>query len=267
MIANSASGLYDFRGDLIKKLVSLGNNVYASIPANECIEELESIGCQIIDTSVDRRGINPIKDLNLILNYHKILKRIKPDIVITYTIKPNIYAGFICSIAHIPYAINITGLGTTFQNDGLLKKLVTLMYKFASKKAKVVYFENIGNLKTFIDLGIVKKEQTQLLNGAGVNLEKFSFKEYPRINERIKFLFIGRVMAEKGVNELFEAMKRLYNDGYSFELDILGYYEEDYEGHWKKGDEYIEYVCYVEGHGVNSETGELIDFITSQTGL
>lgn len=234
IVANSSSGLYDFREDLIKKLIELGNEVYATIPLEEYIDELENIGCKIIETPVDRRGMNPIKDLGLIKKYNKVLKTVKPDIVITYTIKPNLYTGFLCRIKHIPYAINITGLGTTFQNEGMLKKLVTFMYKLASKKAKVVYFENIGNLDIFVDLGIVKREQTQLLNGAGVNLEKFSFMDYPEENETTKFLFMGRVMAEKGVNELFDAMSRLHNDGYKFELDVLGNYEEDYEEIIKK---------------------------------
>lgn len=229
IVANSASGLYDFREDLIKELISLGNKVYASVPANEYVEELNAIGCNIIDTPVDRRGMNPIKDLGLIFKYKKIIKNVNPDIVITYTVKPNLYAGLLCRFKNIPYAINITGLGSTFQNDGILKRFITYMYKCSSKNAKVVFFENIENLEIFVDEGIVESRQTQLLNGAGVNLEKFSFIEYPKDSEITKFLFMGRVMAEKGVNELFEAMDRLYNDGYKFELDVLGYYEENYK--------------------------------------
>lgn len=229
IIANNAGGLYDFRGDLIKKLVSLGHTVTASVPATENVEELVSIGCKVIDTPVDRRGMNPIKDLDLVTKYNKILNQIKPDIVLTYTIKPNVYGGFLCRLKNISYAVNITGLGSTFQNEGLLKKLVTAMYKVSAKKAKVVFFENIENLETFVKLGIAKHEQTQLLNGAGVNLEKFKFEEYPIENGTTRFLFMGRVMAEKGVNELFNAMDRLYNDGYKVNLDLLGNYEEDYK--------------------------------------
>lgn len=229
IIANCASGLYDFREDLIRKLITLNQKVYTLIPADEYVEELTYLGCRIIDTPVDRRGMNPVKDLKLLLKYNKIINEIKPDLVITYTIKPNVYGGLICRIKRIPYAINITGLGTTFQNDGMLKKIVTAMYKVSSKKAKVVFFENIENLEVFVNLGIVKKENTQLLNGAGINLDKFAFKEYPENSKTIKFLFMGRVMAEKGVNELFDAMEKLYKNGYDFQLDVLGNYEEDYE--------------------------------------
>ena len=103
------------------------------------------------------------------------------------------------------------------------------MYKVSSKNAKVVFFENIENLEIFVNFGIVKKENTKLLNGAGVNLDKFSYRTYPENTKTVRFLFMGRIMAEKGVNELFEAMQRLYKNGYNFELDVLGNYEEDYE--------------------------------------
>ena len=140
IIANCASGLYDFREDLIRKLITLNQKVYTLIPADEYVEELTSLGCKIIDTPVDRRGMNPVKDLKLLLKYNKIINEIKPDLVITYTIKPNVYGGLICRIKRIPYAINITGLGTTFQNDGMLKKIVTAMYKVSSKKSKSCFF-------------------------------------------------------------------------------------------------------------------------------
>lgn len=229
IIANCASGLYDFREDLIRRLGTLNQKVYTSVPADEYVEELTSLGCKIIDTPVDRRGVNPVKDIKLLLRYFKIINQVKPDFVITYTIKPSVYAGLICRLKKIPYAVNITGLGTTFQNDGILKKLVTAMYKVSSKNAKVVFFENIENLEIFVNLGIVKKENTKLLNGAGVNLDKFSYRTYPENTKTVRFLFMGRIMAEKGVNELFEAMQRLYKNGYNFELDVLGNYEEDYE--------------------------------------
>ena len=184
IIANCASGLYDFREDLIRRLGTLNQKVYTSVPADEYVEELTSLGCKIIDTPVDRRGVNPVKDIKLLLRYFKIINQVKPDLVITYTIKPNVYAGLICRLKKIPYAVNITGLGTTFQNDGILKKLVTAMYKVSSKNAKVVFFENIENLEVFVNLGIVKKENTKLLNGAGVN---FHIELIPKILKRLDF--------------------------------------------------------------------------------
>lgn len=229
-LANDPSGLYDFRKELIAKIIEKGNEVLTSYPDtdSEYAEKIESLGCKIIDTNVDRRGINPIKDIKLIFEYIRIVSKEKPDYIITYTIKPNIYGAFVSRILHKKYFCNITGLGSAFQNDGILKRLVVLLYKFALKKVSTVFFENCENMQIFIDLGIVPENKCKLLNGAGVNLDDFPYIEYPVESNMTKFLFMGRVMAEKGVNELFDAMKRLFDEGYKFELDILGYYEEKY---------------------------------------
>ena len=232
IVANDDAGLYQFRRELICELLKK-HDVYISLPYGKLVENLKEDGCKYIETRVDRRGINPITDLFLFLKYLKIITKLKPDLVITYTIKPNIYAGLSSRLLKIPYAINITGLGTAFEKDSLLKKLVILMYKVSCKDAKVVFFENEENKQIFIDESIIDKSQAFRLNGAGVNLEKFKLLDYPKFNKTI-FLFMGRIMAEKGVNELFEATKRLVDDGINCELDVLGYYEEDYENTIKK---------------------------------
>ena len=232
IVANDDAGLYQFRRELICELLKK-HDVYISLPYGKLVENLKEDGCKYIETRVDRRGINPVTDLFLFLKYLKIITKLKPDLVITYTIKPNIYAGLSSRLLKIPYAINITGLGTAFEKDSLLKKLVILMYKISCKDAKVVFFENEENKQIFIDESIIDESQAFRLNGAGVNLEKFKLLDYPKENKTI-FLFMGRIMAEKGVNELFEATKRLVDDGTNCELDVLGYYEEDYENTIKK---------------------------------
>ena len=227
ILANNDVGLYQFRKELIEELRK-ENEVIISLPYGDFIEPLKKMGCKFIDTPVDRRGINPFTDLSLFRNYRELLKNEKPALVITYTIKPNVYGGFACRLAKIPYAVNITGLGTAFENGGLLKKIVTVMNKAACKKAKVVFFENEGDRQIFIREKIVKEEQTHRLNGAGVNIEKYQVVDYPQGN-KFKFLFMGRVMAEKGIDELFEAMRKIISDGISCELDVLGGYEENYK--------------------------------------
>lgn len=227
ILANNDVGLYQFRKELIEELLK-EHEVVISLPYGDFVKLLEDIGCKFIDTPVDRRGINPIKDLMLFFTYWKILKQEKPDLVITYTIKPNVYGGCACRFMKIPYAVNITGLGTAFENGGMLKKIVTVMNKVVCKKAKVVFFENEGNRQIFIKENIVKEYQTYRLDGAGVNLDKYQVAPYP-VGERIKFLFMGRIMAEKGIDELFEAMQHLVSDGSNCELDLLGFYEENYK--------------------------------------
>ena len=228
ILANHDVGLYQFRKELIEELLK-EHSVLISLPYGKLVDKLVDMGCIYMDTAVDRRGINPVTDLSLLKRYFKIIKTQKPDLIITYTIKPNVYGGLVCRILKIPYAVNITGLGTAFQKQGLFRKLVTLLYKMSLKKAKVVFFENAENQKIFMDASIVRPEQAILLNGAGVNLEHYQFTEYPNTQEETCFLFVGRVMKEKGIDELFAAMQRLTAEGVPCTLDVLGYYEEDYE--------------------------------------
>lgn len=227
ILANFDVGLYKFRKELIQELLNRGNEVYISLPDGELVRNLEKMGCKFVNTAVDRRGINPKTDAKLMFFYHKLIKKLHPDMVITYTIKPNIYGGLMCRLLHVPYAVNITGLGTAFQSESKVKKLVTFLYKIALKKAKVVFFENTGNKQTFLDFKILKENQTCVLNGAGVNLDEYCPIDYQN-GDITKFIFIGRVMKEKGIDELFYATKKLISEGVSCSLDIVGGYEEDY---------------------------------------
>lgn len=235
IICNFSSGLLKFRGLLIKALIEQGNRVFAVVPQSidnaeiESEKELEKLGCSLIRMPMERRGMNPLKDFKLLKSYVHTIKQEHPDMVITYTIKPNAYGGIACRLCGVPYAANITGLGTAFQSDGLLRKFVTILYKVALKKAKVVFFENIENQQIIVDAGIIRKEQAYLLNGAGVDLESFPYIPYSTDEDETRFLFIGRVMKEKGINELFSAMQKLVADGCRCSLDVLGGYEEDYK--------------------------------------
>ncbi len=229
ILANSSGGLYSFRKELIEKMISNGYVVYASTPFDDCIEELRTLGVNLIQTNMDRRGMNPLKDIKLILHYRKIIKQVRPSLIITYTIKPNLYGATVARLLKVQYAINITGLGTVFQNDSFVKKMVVQWYKFVCKKVKVIFFENEGNKNTFLDFNIVNENKCCVLNGAGVNTDHFYFTEYPPITDKIHFLFIGRIMKEKGVEELFWAIRKLYDEDNNIVLDVVGTFEDDYK--------------------------------------
>ena len=134
ILANFDVGLYQFRKELIQALLKT-NEVYISLPYGELVEPLQQMGCHFLNTPLQRRGMNPLRDGKLFFSYRRIFREIKPDLVITYTIKPNIYGGFAARLAGIPCAANITGLGTAFQGTGILRKIVTRMYKISLKKA------------------------------------------------------------------------------------------------------------------------------------
>ncbi len=229
VLANFDVGLYKFRRHLLETLLRDGNEVFISLPNGEYVPALEKMGCRFMETAVERRGMNPIRDLSLLRRYQAILREVKPDFVLTYTIKPNIYGGFACRMAKIPYAVNITGLGTAIEQGGTLCRLVFTMYRAALKKAKVVFFENRGNCETLVRAGVVREDKTYVLRGAGIDT-----KEYPSLpygeEGAVHFLFVGRIMKEKGVDELFEAMrllKKKYGD--SVICDVVGLFEEAYE--------------------------------------
>lgn len=229
VLANNDVGLYRFRKDLLAALLGAGHEVYISLPDGGFVSELVQLGCRFIDTPIERRGMNPIHDGKLFHQYRAILKEVKPDLVLTYTIKPNIYGGLACRMAHIPYAVNITGLGSAIENGGWLKKFVLALYKPALEGARVVFFENTGNRDTLAATGVVPKGRDVVLNGAGVNLEDYPYQSYPQ-EGAVRFLFVGRVMHEKGVDELFAAAKRMkqeYGDGVEFH--IVGSFEEGYK--------------------------------------
>ena len=228
IIANNSNGLYLFRRQLISALMEKGHEVTALTPFDTDVDNLQNLGAILVETPIDRRGTNPVRDYALLKLYKKELKRIQPDLAITYTIKPNVYGGIVCRQLKIPYAVNITGLGTAFESTWALRKVAAVLNKTALKKAKVVFFENTENRDIFVHEGIVDEKKAHVLHGAGVDLAHFAYQPYPN-NEDFHFLFIGRVMKEKGVDELLEAMKRLIGEGIKCSLDILGYYEENYK--------------------------------------
>ena len=212
ILSNHFATIYKFRRELVEKLVEKGYEVVVSLPKGDDNKEIEALGVRIIETDVDRKSLNPIKDIKLFLDYLKIIKKEKPDIAIGYTIKPNIYGGMASRIRKTPFIANVTGIGSAYYKGGMLKKIVSTLYKVGLKKAKSVFFENVQNAQVMIDDKTITKEQAVVMNGAGVNLERFSFSPMPK-DDITKFLFVGRVMEEKGVNELFDAIKKIADEG------------------------------------------------------
>lgn len=228
ILANHSGGLYDFRKDLIAALKQHAE-VSVAVPRNDRWDELQALADRVIELPIDRRGMNPARDAKLLGQYRAILKRLRPDLVLTYTIKPNIYGGLACRALHIPYAVNITGLGSAIENGGWLKRFVLMLYKPVLAGAKVVFFENAGNRDTLAATGVVPRGRDVVLHGAGVNLEDYPCQPYPQ-EGTVRFLFVGRVMHEKGVDELFSAawrLKRAYGDGVEFH--VVGSFEEGYK--------------------------------------
>lgn len=260
IVCNNSAGLERFRGKLLQSLIEKEHDIVLAVPKSEKDTEIQAqrriktLGCKLIQVPMERRGMNPVKDISLFLAYRKHIEEQRPDYVITYTIKPNIYAGLECRLKKVPYAANITGLGTAFQKSGVLKKIVTVMYKFSLGRAKVIFFENSENRNSMVDMGIVDVKQTHVLHGAGVDLCHFKYENYPQNDSEIRFLFIGRVMEEKGIHELFTAMQMLRNDKEKCCLHIVGSFEEDYS----KEIEQYQKEGWLNYHGVQNDVRSFI---------
>ena len=226
ILTNSDIGLYKFRKELVEQLCQK-HEVIIVLPDGEFIPSLQQLGCEFIPFEFNRRGMNPFADLNQIRRYIKLLKKTKPDIVLTYTIKPNVYGGIACRITHVPYIANVTGLGTTIENGGLLSHISSLLYKIGLKNTQCVFFQNKDNQAFFTDKGIVKGK-TRLIPGSGVNIDTHHLEPYPDEEDGIRFLFVGRIMKDKGINELLDAMHLISSEFRNAVLDIVGWCDEDY---------------------------------------
>lgn len=219
--------IYNFRLELVERLLAEGHEVYISSPYGERIDDLIDMGCHYEEIEISRHGANPFKDLEIFNTYKKLLKRIKPDIVFSYTIKPNIYGGLACSSVKVPYVVNITGLGTAVENKGILQTITVNLYKIAMRKAQRVFFQNTENMQFFAKRNIAIGKHA-LLPGSGVNLERFPLSDYPS-DEIVNFAFISRIMKEKGIDQYLDAAEAIHERYPNTRFHVCGFCESEYE--------------------------------------
>lgn len=229
ILTNYYLGLKAFRKELLEKFKELGHEVYVSLPFEPDMSELKPFVNKFFDAPLNRRGVNPIEDIKLYNHYIKILKEVKPDIVLTYTIKSNIYGGLACQKLNIPYYTTITGLGSAFQKENLQKKFIVFLYRLGLKKVKKVFFQNETNKNIIISNKITSEEKSILVPGSGVNTEHFVYMDYPEDFDKLNFLFIGRIMKEKGVDELLYCIEKLNEKYNNLSFSFVGNYEDNYK--------------------------------------
>ena len=224
---NHSYMFYRFRKELVEALMQ-EHEVILSTPFVGHEDDLQAMGLRCIDMEIDRRSINPFKDMKLLKTYRKMLDEIQPDLVITYSIKPNIYMGSACKAKGIPYVTNVQGLGTAFEKP-VLSSVVSVMYRSALRKAGTVFFENEENAQFFLHKNIISAQQMKVLPGAGINLDEYPY--VPMQDDGVcSFLFVGRIMKEKGVDEFFAAAKTVKAElGEKVAFDVVGFYEDAYK--------------------------------------
>ena len=229
-IGNSHLTVFGFRKEIIDSFVKAGHDVTVSFP-NGPFGEGESAAkehkCRFIETKIDRRGKNPLKDIDLVHEYIKLIKKVKPDIVFAFTVKPDVYGGIVCKLLQVPYVLNITGLGKGLAEGGFTQKITAFLYRLASKSAQCVFFQNTSD-KEFFDNNHISYKRGEILPGSGVNLSEFVPLEYPD-DEKIRFIYVARLMKAKGIDEYLAAAKIIHEKYPQTEFHICGYCEEDYK--------------------------------------
>ena len=217
MIINDTTYAYNLRGAIIEQLIQEGYQVVVVGKLLEHQDKLKEIGAKLIGVNTGRHGKNPFADLHLFLQYRKILKEEKPDVVLTYNIKPNVYGGLACKNLKIPYIPNVTGLGTPVEIPGPLQKLTIQLYKVGVSGAECVFFQNEDNRKFFQLHHMLKAAtKTKVLPGSGVDLRTFQL--LPWHEEKLHFLFVARVMKEKGIDLFLAAAHRFASPNVIFDI-------------------------------------------------
>ena len=218
ILANDTTNLYNHRFEVILALSQAGYKVKIVADLQDYQKEFIKIGCKLTQILVNRHQKNPFNDLRVFYTYYKWLKKNKPDIVLTYNIKPNIYGGLACRLLGLKYLPNITGLGTAVEYPGILQKITIFLYRLAVKKANTIFFQNSENRAFFEKHNLLSKDtKIVLLPGSGVNLGKYPPLPYPQTGET-HFLFIARILREKGIDLYLSAARKFGNSDIKFHI-------------------------------------------------
>jgi len=208
--ANTTWNLLNFRSGLIKKLVECGFDVIAVAPMDEYYKRIESLGCRYVSLPMDNKGTHPVHDIQLILGFFELFLLEKPDVILAYTVKPNVYASLAAKLTGHSVINNISGLGTAFIRGGWMAILVSFLYRIGLSRSERVFFQNEEDRTLFLSKRLVLSSQTDLLPGSGVNLVHFHPNKYASVDHNVDgfiFLLVARLLWDKGVREYVDAAR------------------------------------------------------------
>jgi glycosyltransferase involved in cell wall biosynthesis len=221
---NSAWNLVNFRSGLIQALVGDGHEVLACAPADAWVPRLSELGCRFIPMPMDAQGTHPLRDAALCWRLLTVMRREQPDVVLGYTIKPNVYASLAARWAGgLKVVNNIAGLGATFIQPTWVTPVVKRLYRLALNRSSTVFFQNEDDRELFVDQGLVARGNTQLLPGSGVDLQRYAPADPRAADGRFRFLMVSRLLWDKGVGELVEAARRLRRRHPEVQVQLLGF--------------------------------------------
>ena len=218
---NTSWNIFNFRVGLLKALQKKGHKIVCVAPYDDYSKELENLGFEYHNIDMNNKGTNPIEEIKLIKDYYKLYKQINPDIILQYTIKPNIYGSIAARLLGKKVISNISGLGTVFLNDSLSSKIARWLYKVSLVK-NTVFFQNSEDKNLFINSRLVKESQTGLLPGSGINTQNYKPDEEYTENEELTFMMIARLVKDKGIIEYIEALKIIKEKYPNVKFKLLG---------------------------------------------
>lgn len=206
IIANTSWNIFNFRLNLARALQSYGYEVILIAPKDAYSDRLAN-EFEYHDIYMSNKGTNPIEDIKTTIGFYKLFNKLKPNIVLSYTIKPNIYGNIACKLSDVKAINNISGLGTAFIQDNFLTKVVKWLYSYSLSKSSKVFFQNSEDKELFIDKHLVSLERCDLVPGSGVDSQKFHPAMGEVSQDSIKFLLIARMLWDKGIGEFIESAK------------------------------------------------------------
>ncbi len=237
VVTNNDDDIYCFRKELIEEFIANDYRVLISCPYGEKFQLMQHIDYIYDNPYIDRRGTNIISDFKLFLHYFKVFFSNRPDVVLTYTAKPNIYAGIAAWLLGIPCISNVTGFGSVLNKSGMVQKIIMTLFKFAFRRSACVMFQNSSNMKLSLEQGMIKGDY-KLIPGSGVNTERYPLLAYPvggngTEGDTVVFNYIGRILHDKGVDDYIEAARRIKKKYPNTQFNMLGFIEPT-ESHYEK---------------------------------
>nr|WP_294850412.1 glycosyltransferase family 4 protein [uncultured Sphingomonas sp.] len=220
-LANSSWNLVHFREPLIADFVASGASVVAIAPADGRESKLRELGAGFARIDIDRSGLSPFADLRLLLSFRRVLQEVRPDVALAFTVKPNVWGSLAAASLGIPIINNVSGLGTAFIGRPLLRSIVSALYRLAFRKSAAVFFQNEEDRDQFLKDRLARPQQVALLPGSGVDLAHYQ-PDARATGRPFRFLFVGRLLRDKGLVELAEAASILKGMGHQIELVAVG---------------------------------------------
>lgn len=219
---NAAWNIWNFRRPVIAALLADGHRVTVLAPEDKEVDKLVELGCRVRPLAMDQKGLNPVRDFLLLRDMRKAFADERPDVVLSYTIKNNIYGALTARALRIPFIPNVSGLGTAFLSGGALQFVSECLYRNAFKTLPTVFFQNSDDQELFVTRGLVRPDQTRLLAGSGIDLERFAPAGYPAPDCAPTFLMIGRLLRDKGVHEFVAAAQLIKRQYPQARFQLLG---------------------------------------------